>query len=132
VDGVGVFVPAEHAHCGDAVEVDGAQRGQGLVPVDVAVADFVVLVHPGVHPGGVDDVPVADVGPVVVAVGHLDVGPLWSGIRDHGAHIADAVGQVKGVRDADAVVDPRPAGGSSPSERAQLRGPYPSQVGPFC
>jgi hypothetical protein len=37
-------------------------------PYDFAVADLVVLVHPGVHAGRVDDVPVADVGPVVVAV----------------------------------------------------------------
>jgi hypothetical protein len=36
VDGVGVLFPAEHAYRGDAVEGDIAQRGEGLVPGDVA------------------------------------------------------------------------------------------------
>jgi hypothetical protein len=48
VDGVGVLFPAEHAHRRDAVERDVVQRGECLVPVDVAVADLVVLVVEGV------------------------------------------------------------------------------------
>ena len=73
VDVVGVLLPAEHADRGDAVELHVAQGGEELVPVDVAVADLVVLVDPGVDAGRVDDVAVADVRPVVEAVGDVQV-----------------------------------------------------------
>src|SRR4029079_14697034 len=88
VDGVGVFLPAEHAHRGDPVERPLAKRREELVPVDVAVADLVVLVDPRVDPGRVDDVPVADVGPVVEAVVHVQVLQLAARVLDHPPHVA--------------------------------------------
>jgi hypothetical protein len=56
----------------------------------------------GVHAGRINDVPVAEDGAVVVAVGHVDVRQLGRGVGDHGAHVAGAVGQAEGVRDAEA------------------------------
>jgi hypothetical protein len=45
LDVVGIFFPSEDADGGDAVKVDVPQGAEELVPVDVAAADFVVLVE---------------------------------------------------------------------------------------
>ena len=73
MDGVLVLLPPEHADGGEPVEPQVAQGAEELVPVHLAVADLVVLVHARVHAGRVDDVAVADVGPVVEAVGDVQV-----------------------------------------------------------
>lgn len=76
----------------DAVEVHVPERPEERRPVDLTVADLVVLVDPGVHAQRVDDGAVADVGPVVVAVGDVDVRQLRSGVLQHPAHVARPVG----------------------------------------
>src|SRR3954464_11120014 len=57
VHGVGLLFPAENADCSDAVEAQLAQGGEEVVPVDVPVADLVVLVNGSVHARRIDDVP---------------------------------------------------------------------------
>ena len=83
-----VLLPAEHAHGGDAVEAHIAQGAEELVPVDLAVADLVVLVDPRVDPRRVDDVAVADVGPVVEAVRDVQVLQLRARVLHHPPHVA--------------------------------------------
>src|SRR6476659_3678456 len=83
VDVVGGFLPAEDADRGQAVEVRLPQGGEELVPIDVAVADFVVLMHAGVHAGWVDDVAVARVRLVVGAVGDVQVLQAFAGDAHH-------------------------------------------------
>src|SRR5689334_16316719 len=56
MDAVRVFLPAEDADRSDAVELQVAQGAEELGPVDLPVADLVVLVDAGVYPRRVDDV----------------------------------------------------------------------------
>jgi hypothetical protein len=87
---------------------DGRAGREELRPVDVAVADLVVLVDPGIDPGRVHDVAVADVRAVVEAVRDVQVLQLAARVLHHPAQVADAVREVERVRRAEHVVHPRP------------------------
>src|SRR5699024_7500587 len=76
------------------------------IPVDLAVADLVVLVDAGVYPGRVHDVAVADVRGVVEDVRDVQVLQPVPGVVHHLAHIPGAAPQEVGVREAELVVQP--------------------------
>src|SRR5699024_1319383 len=83
VDRVGVLLPAEHAHRDRAVVLALTQVGEGVVPVDLPIADLVVLVDAGIDPGRVHDVPVADIGGVVEDIGDVQVLQPVTGVVHH-------------------------------------------------
>src|SRR3954452_18213849 len=95
VEGVGLLFPAEDADRRDAVEVALTQGGEEFVPVDVPVADLVVLVDASVHAGRIDDVPVALPQLVVVAVGDVQVRGAVPGVLQHPAHVPYPVREVE-------------------------------------
>ena len=84
--------PAEHANRGDTVERHLAKRGEELAPVDVAIADLVVLVDPRICSWRVNDVAVGLPQLMVVAVGDVQVLQPISGVAQHAADVTGAVG----------------------------------------
>src|SRR4051794_33452114 len=91
VHGVGLLLPAEHADRRHAVEVQLPQGREELVPVDVAVADLVVLVDADVRAGRIDDVPMSLPQLVVVAIGDVQVLRPVPGVLQHPADVPGTV-----------------------------------------
>ena len=105
MDVIGVFVPAEDADRNDAVEAHLSQGREDLVPRDLAMTNFVVLMDGNVGPRGVNNVTVAVVGPVIESVGNMDL-PELAGSRcsaNHAPNISGAVGKMEGVGAAELV-----------------------------
>ena len=103
---MGALVLGEHGRhhhgVGTVVEADIGQAAEELVPVDVAVADLEVLVHPGRVSGWVGDVAQPVAAAVVHGVGDVDESQLVaSGADDLGHVAAHVIGVAGDVHHAD-------------------------------